>query len=186
MRRFGALYAVAALATLAVGCGGDGADSSAGSPDGPPATQTTQQEAATERSGESAAADRTANGNRATKGEARERPRDREQDLSPEEAIRRAIEGFLASGDAALVCRRTVTDRFLREAYGDRRGCEDAQGAGSAARSVDIKQIDVESGRAVAVPKGGPSGGDRLEIELARDGGEWMIDRIASDVPVGP
>ena len=40
--------------------------------------------------------------------------------------------------------------------------------------------------RIVAVPEGGPSSGEKLEISLVLDHGAWRIAAIHSNVPVGP
>ena len=107
---------------------------------------------------------------------------------SPEASIQVAVSGFFTSADPAIVCEEVITMAFMKQAFGDRRGCADAQGAGSAARKVDVASIR-ERGKtadAVVVPKGGPNDGERLDVSLVLEGGSWRIDGIASDVPVGP
>jgi hypothetical protein len=111
-----------------------------------------------------------------------------EPEASTAELVEDAIRGFLASGDAAIVCEEVVTERFLRNSYGDRQGCVDAQGPGSAARSVRVTAVEEaeKAALAVAVPRGGPNGGENLEVELVFENGAWRIDGISSDAPVGP
>jgi hypothetical protein len=106
----------------------------------------------------------------------------------PAEAIEAALAGFFTSGDPAVVCEEVITKGFLKQSFGDRRGCADAQSADAAARSVDVSEVKDQgkSADAVVVPKGGPNDGERLEVGLVLEGGSWRIDRIASDVPVGP
>jgi hypothetical protein len=104
-----------------------------------------------------------------------------------EQLIRIAIEGALASGEPAKACGLFVTDDYLTDTYGDRAGCEAAQ-PGGAAQSVKVSGIAVEGDEAtaVAVPSGGPSNGERLEVSLVREGGGWKLDALKSNVPVGP
>lgn len=189
MTRSWALFAAIGVMALAVGCGGDGGETAADAGEQPAGEKEgSADDQSAKRGDEASNSDEAGSGRTATDGDgASDQPANGGSGKTPEQAIRSAIEGFLASGDPSVVCEETVTETFLREAFGDRRGCEDAQSSGSAARSVEIKKIDIDAGSAfaVAVPKGGPSGGDRLEIELV-DEGDWLIDRISSDVPVGP
>jgi hypothetical protein len=108
--------------------------------------------------------------------------------MSDEQRIEIAIEGALASGDPKLACERFVTEHYLRTTYGDRTACVQGQAPGSAAKSVKISGIavDGESAKAVAVPKGGPSSGDRLRVTLVREGDAWKVDALRSNAPVGP
>ncbi|MGI9556808.1 MAG: hypothetical protein ACR2N5_02585 [Solirubrobacterales bacterium] len=107
---------------------------------------------------------------------------------SDEKQIRAAITGFLVSGEAEIACGEAVTEGFLRQAYGDRQGCIGAQTSGGTARSVRVERLDVEGATAFAigVPKGGASAGQRLEIDLVKKRGQWRIDNLFADVPVGP
>jgi hypothetical protein len=118
---------------------------------------------------------------------ARQQPTD--QGPSDEQLIRSAIEAVLASGDPAAACDQFATEAFVRMAYGDRAGCEAALASpGGAARSVEVSEIAIsgESATAVAVPSGGPSSGERLEVAVVREGGTWKVDALRSNVPVGP
>jgi hypothetical protein len=105
-----------------------------------------------------------------------------------EDSVRAAIEAALASGDPAQACERYVTEHFVRIAYGDREGCAQAQAAGAAARSASVENIEVsgDTADALAVPSGGPSDGEHLEVSLVREGGAWKLDAVRSDVPVAP
>jgi hypothetical protein len=102
--------------------------------------------------------------------------------------VREAVAAVIASGSAADACTRYVTANYVRTAFGDRRGCLAAQQPGSFARSVSVSAIVVTSGRAraTAVPVGGPSGGERIKVELVLEGGGWKVDSLRSNVPVGP
>jgi hypothetical protein len=107
---------------------------------------------------------------------------------SDEQLIRAAIEGALASGDPAKACDRFVTEAYVVTAYGDRAGCDAAVTSGGSATSVKVSAIAVsgETGTAVAVPTGGPSNGERLDVSLIREGDVWQVDSLRSNVPVGP
>jgi hypothetical protein len=106
---------------------------------------------------------------------------------SDEQLIRAAIEGALASGDPARACERFVTEAYVVTTYGDRAGCDAAVPSG-AARSVKVSAIAVsgDTATAVAVPSGGPSTGERLDVSLVREGDVWKVDALRSNVPVGP
>ena len=106
---------------------------------------------------------------------------------SDDQAIRAAIEGFLTSGDP-VVCEQYLTSDLIRKAYGDLKGCEAAQSPQSAARSVAISDLQVQASTATAtaIPDGGASNGDKLEVGLVAEGSSWLIDSLESNVPVGP
>lgn len=182
-RRYPLTILLAACTVAASACGG-GVEEPANQPeDGTPPTVT----ADTEQGG-GAQAERTGDPGRGVKDGESPKPGSGDDAQSPDKAIRRAVEGFLSSTDPAVVCAETVTMGFLREGFGDRNGCLDAQTSGSAADSVEITGIDAQarSARVVAVPAGGPNDGERLKIDLVRDGPTWRIDGIRSNVPVGP
>jgi hypothetical protein len=102
--------------------------------------------------------------------------------------IRFAILSALTSGLPEIACGPFVTTSYLRSAYGGRDGCLRAQGEAAVADSVEVSDVMVDGRKATAtaVPEGGPSDGETLEISLVREGGAWKIDRVRSDVPVGP
>lgn len=123
--------------------------------------------------------------------EAGARDDDAEKDGSgraAERAIRAAIEDAIASGDPDRACGAAVTEAYLRDAYGDAEGCRGAQSTGLAAESVDIGKISIEGdgARTAVRAKGGPYGGERLRAQLVREGGDWKLDRLRSNVPPGP
>lgn len=107
---------------------------------------------------------------------------------SDEAQIETTIEGVLVSGDPKLACGQLVTQAYLSETYGDKTACEQSQAPGSHAKSVKVSGIEVagEKAKAVAVPKGGPSSGDRLRIQLVLEDGTWKVDSLRSNAPVGP
>jgi hypothetical protein len=108
--------------------------------------------------------------------------------VGPKKLVRRAVEAVLTSGDAADACGRYVTEHYLKVAYGDRRGCVQAQAPGSAARKLDFKALRTngDRGTAVVVPSGGPYDGERVTVSLVRDGPRWAVDELEANVPVGP
>ena len=117
---------------------------------------------------------------------------DRQDAETPAErrrAVREAIRGVLASGNPRLACDRYATKRLLRESFGGRTGCFEATSPRSAADSVRVFGITMRSEgliTATAIPKGGPSGGQRITVEVRMQAGDWRVDSLRSNVPVGP
>ncbi|MFN2612299.1 MAG: hypothetical protein ABR536_02890 [Solirubrobacterales bacterium] len=107
---------------------------------------------------------------------------------SDESLIRGAITAVFVSGDPAAACDKAATRNYVVSAFGDLSGCRAAQRSGAAAKAVTMSGIAVEgdTARAVAVPTGGPSAGQRIELTLVKDGTSWKVDTASSDVPVGP
>ena len=199
MRRAVLILVAAALSTAAFACGGEGDESSSNPPeaagaqaDGAPAGSQTDPPPEVESSNDEAGRDRGGGTDGAGDGDPETgSPKPEEKSKgggkSPQ-SIEGAIRGFLTSSDPEVVCRKAPTDRLIEEAYGELQGCIDAQSSGSSARSVELAGA-VEAGEGatvVAVPKGGPNDGERLKITLVRVGRDWRIDKIRSDVPVGP
>jgi hypothetical protein len=108
--------------------------------------------------------------------------------VEEERAVRVVIDSVLTSGEPLLACDLYVTSRYVTTSYGGRDGCNRAQGDKATADSVAIKSVRVNGAEAeaVAVPSGGASDGERLEITLIHQGGAWRVDEIHSDAPVGP
>lgn len=107
---------------------------------------------------------------------------------SDESLIRGAITAVFVSGDPAAACEKYATPAYVAEAYGDLSGCQAAQRAGAAARAVTMTGIVVsgDSAKAVAVPIGGASADERIELALVKDGAIWKLDSAKANVPVGP
>ena len=108
--------------------------------------------------------------------------------LSPQAQIDLAIKGVLASGVPGLACSRYATKRHVERTFGSRTGCVQSTVPGSAASSVEVRKVDIDGAEATAtaLPTGGPSGGERIEVALIRSGGLWKVDSLRSNVPVGP
>jgi hypothetical protein len=104
------------------------------------------------------------------------------------QAVRVAIQAVLVSGDPRAACRAFVTERYLKEAFGNREGCVRSILPGSAARSVRVSRIHLAGGRASAraVPAGGPSDGEKIRVKLVQKGDRWKVDKLRSRAPVGP
>jgi len=53
---------------------------------------------------------------------------------------------------------------------------------------VKVTKIEISGDKATAkaVPTGGPSGGETIEVKLVRQGGIWKVDSLHSNAPVGP
>lgn len=104
------------------------------------------------------------------------------------EEIPRVIEAVLASADSLAACRLFVTPRYVNAAFGSVVGCIESTGPESAARSVEVKGIAISGDRAkaIAIPDGGPSDGERITVRLVLQRGGWKVDSLRSNVPVGP
>ena len=173
-----ALHAAGVLARgHAAGCGGDEEPSPAGSTD----TETPDEAATTAEPPPGGAG--PANGSGGDGGAADPGP----EPLTAAQ-LTDIVGRFFTSADPALACRELVTARLIRSAYGDRAGCEAAQVPAAAAGRVRFDDIEISRTRAVATvtPKGGASDGVELTAELVPAGGEWRIDSLDADVPVGP
>jgi hypothetical protein len=104
-------------------------------------------------------------------------------------AISSAVETVLTGSTAVDACGDLVTDRYLARSYGGATGCKGAQGAAKPAEQVRVSRIVIlpESvAQAAVVPRGGIYDGERLRAELVLDGGNWRLDSLHSNVPVGP
>ena len=86
-----------------------------------------------------------------------------------------------------------MTEPYVREAYGDLRGCLAALKSGGGANSVDVKSVQNTTGVAATrktvrlIPAGGPNDGETLTVSLvAGEDGRWQVDAVHSNAPVGP
>jgi hypothetical protein len=103
---------------------------------------------------------------------------------TPPQTAADAVEAFLVSSDAELVCDEVITPKFLRASYGDRTGCIAARKPATLATSAGI----APGGNAVitAEPKGGIYDGEKLTFTTVSAAGGFAIDSVKSNVPVGP
>lgn len=166
-----AAAACLALGMLLVACGGE--------EEGAGAKQTT------------ADAVTGADGGDASKAPGSDAPEDEPSDdpLDDETAIKATLDKVLTGVEPAMACGDLVTDRYLRRSFGDRAGCEAAQRDLEAADSAGVSQVVIlpdSVAQALAKPRGGLYGGDRLRAELVLGDGVWKLDSLRSNVPVGP
>lgn len=163
------------------GCGGDDPGTSA-----PPATTSS---AASE---EGAASGSTTTGERAGAGGTEPdgtKPSSEGGDAgsaaaSPEQAARL----FLVSPDAELVCSSVLDPDFLKATYGDLSGCRAGRRPATLARDPGLGEPRAADGRAllIANPRGGLYDDQRLVFAIAEVDDGWRIERITSNVQVGP
>ncbi len=99
-----------------------------------------------------------------------------------------ALEAFFTSGDPDLVCAELATERLVSSAYGDEKGCRQAQVPAAVPDAIDVKSLDVAGDEATAtvIPEGGPNDGIETEVVLVDEGGAWLVDSLEADVPAGP
>lgn len=105
------------------------------------------------------------------------------------EAIAATLRTVLTSTAPAQVCEALVTERYVREAFGDRAGCARAQVEADAASEASVGRIIVlpsSTAQASVMVRGGLYDGDRLRAELVLEGEDWKLDSLRSNVPVGP
>jgi ABC-type glycerol-3-phosphate transport system substrate-binding protein len=102
--------------------------------------------------------------------------------------VRKAVDAVLTSSDPAVACGQFVTQRFLQVAYGGRQGCVQAQGPGSAAKSLTSYKAELNgrTATATAKPVGGPYDGAKIKVSLVRGGPGYQVDALHSNVQVGP
>lgn len=118
-------------------------------------------------------------------------PRDEPADDPADDraAITATLTGVMTSADPGEVCEALVTERYVRDAFGDVRGCRRAQRDARPARGARVGRIVVlpESvAQAWVVPRGGLYDGERLRAELVLVDGAWKLDALKARVPVGP
>ena len=99
-----------------------------------------------------------------------------------------ALEEFFTSGDADLVCGELATQDLIASAYGDERGCRQAQVPAATPKSIEIVELETsgDTTEAVVIPKGGPNDGFEHEVVLVDEGGTWRVDSLEADIPAGP
>lgn len=103
--------------------------------------------------------------------------------------IEKTIKGVLGGSDPGEICNSLVTARYVKHAYGDAAGCMKAQSKKAAAKKLEIGSISIspEAVASTAVQaKGGVYGGEQLRVVLVLQDGNWRLDSLRSNVPVGP
>jgi hypothetical protein len=81
-----------------------------------------------------------------------------------------------------------VTERYVRVAYGDIKGCIRAQAQGAVAKSLTSYTAHTDGDNATVTVRavGGPYDGEKLTVQLVREGDSWKVDGLKSNAPVGP
>ena len=107
---------------------------------------------------------------------------------SPGDDIDSALEAFFLSGDPDLVCGELATESLLSSAYGDEKGCRQAQVPAAIPDGIEIKSLDVsgDEAQATVIPDGGPNDGIETEVELVNEDEVWKVDSLEADIPAGP
>jgi hypothetical protein len=111
--------------------------------------------------------------------------------------IRQAVDAVLVSADSDEACGSSyVTQRYLEMAYGGKQGCVQAQSSNVTADSVHFDDVTLRmvtgtdpprrTASAKVVPDGGLYGGDELTVSLVKEDGNWKVDELKSNAPVGP
>ena len=98
------------------------------------------------------------------------------------------LELFFTSGDPDLACGRFATENLLSAAYGDEKGCRQAQVPAAIPDGIEIKSLDVsgDEAQATVIPDGGPNDGIETEVELIDEDEVWKVDSLEADIPAGP
>jgi len=115
-----------------------------------------------------------------------------EQNPEPRLSPTRVIEAVLTvSGDPRAACGELVTERFVRAAYGDRRGCLAARKPAALADSIEVVEIAMleRAGTSTVVPSGGPYDGIEIHVGFTSAdgfGAPWQVSLLEADVPAGP
>jgi hypothetical protein len=175
-----ALIAVAIAGVVLAGCGGGASTStvsSTGEGLGPNSAHTAGSDS------------RSPNGEDLTAANRREL-RQIQRQLKPpsrDELLRNEVRLVLTSTNPLACHPPFVTRRFLDAAYGGHQGCVRSRTPGSVARHVDFRRLQVtgDHASAVVVATGGPNDGERITVSMIRDP-RWSVDRLRSNVPVGP
>jgi hypothetical protein len=103
--------------------------------------------------------------------------------------IQQAINAVLVSGDPAKACGTNyVTEHFLEEAYGGKQGCAQAQTPAAAADFLGSYKFEAgrDSATATVRPSGGLYDGEKITVSLVNEDGNWQVDELKSNAPVGP
>lgn len=102
-------------------------------------------------------------------------------------ATPQAVVTAALTSSGPLAC-SVYVPQLLDKSYGGLGGCEAAIRSGGVAKSAKIISANVSGSSAtvVAVPGGGPSSGEKLTYSLVQENGQWRLDRVHSNVKVGP
>jgi hypothetical protein len=105
--------------------------------------------------------------------------------------VRSVVETVLTSADPADACGRYVTEHYLSTAYGGKQACVQAQRPGIAATSLSAFRVgsNADHGKKVNVSvvlHGGPYDGSTARVGTVYEGGQYRVNALGANVPVGP
>jgi len=109
--------------------------------------------------------------------------------VTDEEQAVATVKLFLTQPHDPSVCDELITPAFLKKAYGNRQGCAAARKPGALADRVTILARRPGPRDAIVVtvkPRGGVLAGQTLKVTVVPVGNAWKIDKVTSDVMVGP
>jgi len=108
-----------------------------------------------------------------------------------------ATKAVLTATNPIVACIVAVTPGYVKTAYGGRGGCVAAVRGGAAASSARVVAARRSHGVAVvvAIPSGGPNGGERLRVSMVHEPAPlasgrtppvWRVESVRSNAKVGP
>jgi hypothetical protein len=105
--------------------------------------------------------------------------------------VRSVVERVLTSTDPADACGKLVTQRYLSTAYGGKEACVQAQRPGIAATSLSSFRIagqrdDGKEVNASVMLHGGPYDGSTARVGVLFEAGQYRVNALGANVPVGP
>lgn len=104
---------------------------------------------------------------------------------TPEQQVREALSGWFTTLDVDARCERAVSQRFLREVYGDQAACRRAEAPHPDARPLaetalaGRTTLRGQRGAVVARFKGGRTDLIHGRVELAHERSRWRIDALS-------
>jgi hypothetical protein len=107
--------------------------------------------------------------------------------VSPEQEVEDAVIAVIGGDDPAASCSELVTQRYVKSAYGDAKGCRAAV-AKQGSFSVEVSAVNVKGSTATAKarPAAGPNKGETIDVKLVEERGAWRVDSARSNAPAGP
>ena len=176
IHRAGAVALVFAALAIGVfaGCGGGGGTSTSQGAATSPST-TSSSSTTTTGAGTSTTATTTGGGTTTS--------------AEPGTTVREGLEAVLLSGDPAKACGASyVTEDYLKQAYGGKQGCVKAQRPSAAAQGLGDISVKTQANDVVVSvrPTGGLYDGEKITLSFVKEDGDWKLDRLSSNAPVGP
>jgi hypothetical protein len=105
----------------------------------------------------------------------------------PEEQVEEAVSAVLGGRSTSDSCAGLVTERYVKSAYGDVKGCRAAVSTqGSFNVQVSAVRVTGSKATAKAKPAAGPNRGETINVKLVDEQGAWRVDSALSNAPAGP